>query len=112
MWLDGMLSIAGASQTSKPDLSCSPVALTRTISVLIQPPFQITTPSLFTHPANSHVSLNLLPRLPQVYIDVEDVNDNYPLTSKPVYHAEVMENSEAGTPVAQFRPQIGTEMGR
>ena len=84
-----------------PDLSCSPVALTRTISVLIQPPFQITTPSLFTHPANSHVSLNVPPRLPQVYIDVEDVNDNYPLTSKPVYHAEVMENSEAGTPVAQ-----------
>ena len=37
----------------------------------------------------------------QVYIEVEDVNDNYPLTSEPVYHAEVMENSEAGTLVTR-----------
>ena len=36
-----------------------------------------------------------------MYIDVEDVNDNYPLTSEPVYHAEVVENSAAGTPVAR-----------
>ena len=37
----------------------------------------------------------------QVYIEVEDVNDNYPLTSEPVYHAEVPENSAAGTLVTR-----------
>ncbi|KAF0297481.1 Protocadherin Fat 3 [Amphibalanus amphitrite] len=37
----------------------------------------------------------------EVYIEVDDVNDNCPLTSEPVYHAEVLENSPAGTPVAR-----------
>ena len=32
---------------------------------------------------------------------MEDVNDNYPLTSEPVYRAEVTENSEAGTLVTR-----------
>ncbi|XP_043247503.1 fat-like cadherin-related tumor suppressor homolog, partial [Amphibalanus amphitrite] len=37
----------------------------------------------------------------EVYIEVDDVNDNCPLTSEPVYHAEVLENSPAGTHVAR-----------
>ncbi|XP_037067943.1 fat-like cadherin-related tumor suppressor homolog [Pollicipes pollicipes] len=37
----------------------------------------------------------------EVYIEVEDENDNYPLTSEPVYRAEVLENSAPGTRVTR-----------
>ncbi|XP_037068712.1 protocadherin Fat 1-like [Pollicipes pollicipes] len=37
----------------------------------------------------------------EVYIEVEDENDNYPLTSEPVYRAEVLENSASGTRVTR-----------
>ncbi|XP_062873349.1 protocadherin Fat 3a isoform X1 [Trichomycterus rosablanca] len=41
----------------------------------------------------------------QVYIQVEDVNDNAPLTSEPMYHASVSENSPKDTSVVQIHAQ-------
>ncbi|MGH0176874.1 UNVERIFIED_CONTAM: hypothetical protein FKN15_016909 [Acipenser sinensis] len=38
----------------------------------------------------------------EVYIEVQDVNDNAPQTSEPVYYPEVMENSPKDTPVIQI----------
>ncbi|XP_053363533.1 protocadherin Fat 3a isoform X2 [Clarias gariepinus] len=41
----------------------------------------------------------------QVYIQVEDVNDNAPLTSDPMYHASVPENSPKDLSVIQIQAQ-------
>ncbi|KAL0973402.1 hypothetical protein UPYG_G00203040 [Umbra pygmaea] len=41
----------------------------------------------------------------EVYIQVEDVNDNAPLTSEPVYHPVVMENSPKDVSVIQIQAQ-------
>lgn len=41
----------------------------------------------------------------EVYIQVEDVNDNAPLTSDPVYHPVVMENSPKDLSVIQIQAQ-------
>lgn len=41
--------------------------------------------------------------LAQVYIEVEDENDNTPLTELPVYYPSVLENSPAGVSVLQIR---------
>uniref|UniRef100_A0A3P8YCB2 FAT atypical cadherin 3a n=1 Tax=Esox lucius TaxID=8010 RepID=A0A3P8YCB2_ESOLU len=41
----------------------------------------------------------------EVYIQVEDVNDNAPLTSDPVYHPVVMENSPKDVSVIQIQAQ-------
>ncbi len=37
----------------------------------------------------------------EVYIEVEDVNDNIPQTHEPVYYPAVQENSDAGTSVVK-----------
>ncbi|XP_066522855.1 protocadherin Fat 3a isoform X2 [Hoplias malabaricus] len=41
----------------------------------------------------------------QVYIQVEDVNDNAPLTSDPMYHASIAENSPKDVSVIQIQAQ-------
>uniref|UniRef100_A0A8C7MXZ7 FAT atypical cadherin 3a n=1 Tax=Oncorhynchus kisutch TaxID=8019 RepID=A0A8C7MXZ7_ONCKI len=41
----------------------------------------------------------------EVYIQVEDVNDNAPLTSDPVYHPVIMENSPKDLSVIQIQAQ-------
>ncbi|XP_076852823.1 protocadherin Fat 3-like, partial [Brachyhypopomus gauderio] len=41
----------------------------------------------------------------QVYIQVEDVNDNAPLTSEPMYHASVPENSPKDMSIVQIQAQ-------
>ncbi|XP_051521516.1 protocadherin Fat 3-like isoform X2 [Myxocyprinus asiaticus] len=41
----------------------------------------------------------------QVYIQVEDVNDNAPLTSEPMYHATIPENSPKDQSVIQIHAQ-------
>ncbi|GAA6098298.1 protocadherin Fat 3a, partial [Tachysurus ichikawai] len=41
----------------------------------------------------------------QVYIQVEDVNDNAPLTSDPMYHASVPENSPKDVSIIQIQAQ-------
>jgi protocadherin Fat 1/2/3 len=38
-----------------------------------------------------------------VYIEVQDENDNTPLTELPVYYPSVLENSPAGVSVLQMR---------
>jgi len=38
----------------------------------------------------------------EVYIEVDDVNDNIPQTPEPVYYPTVMENSPEGTSVFQL----------
>ena len=38
----------------------------------------------------------------EVYVRVDDVNDNKPHTELPVYYPEVLENSEEGVPVLQL----------
>ncbi|KAM4709804.1 protocadherin Fat 1 [Discoglossus pictus] len=38
----------------------------------------------------------------EIYIEVEDVNDNAPQTSEPVYYPEIMENSPKDVPVVQI----------
>ncbi|XP_037604589.1 protocadherin Fat 3 [Sebastes umbrosus] len=41
----------------------------------------------------------------EVFIQVEDVNDNAPLTSDPIYHPVVMENSPKDVPVIRIQAQ-------
>ena len=41
----------------------------------------------------------------EVYIQVEDVNDNAPLTSEPAYRPAVPENSPRDVPVIQIQAQ-------
>uniref|UniRef100_A0A3B3RFX2 FAT atypical cadherin 3 n=1 Tax=Paramormyrops kingsleyae TaxID=1676925 RepID=A0A3B3RFX2_9TELE len=41
----------------------------------------------------------------EVYIQVEDVNDNAPLTSEPIYRPAIMENSAKGLSVLQVQAQ-------
>lgn len=41
----------------------------------------------------------------EVYIQVQDVNDNAPLTSEPIYHPAIMENSAKGLSVLQIQAQ-------
>lgn len=41
----------------------------------------------------------------EIYIQVEDVNDNAPLTSEPIYHPSVMENSPKDVSVIQIQAQ-------
>ncbi|KTG39169.1 hypothetical protein cypCar_00009522 [Cyprinus carpio] len=41
----------------------------------------------------------------QVYIQVEDVNDNAPLTSEPMYHATIPENSPKDQSIIQIQAQ-------
>ncbi|XP_068187350.1 protocadherin Fat 3 [Antennarius striatus] len=41
----------------------------------------------------------------EVFIQVEDVNDNAPLTSDPIYHPTVMENSPKDVPVIRIQAQ-------
>ena len=46
----------------------------------------------------------------QVYVQVEDLNDNKPLSEYPVYTPSVAENSPKGTRVATIRakdPDVG-----
>jgi protocadherin Fat 1/2/3 len=38
----------------------------------------------------------------QVYIQIENENDNVPLTEQPVYYPSVLENSPAGTKIIQL----------
>lgn len=38
----------------------------------------------------------------QVYIEIENENDNVPLTAQPVYYPSVPENSPAGTRIIQL----------
>jgi hypothetical protein len=38
----------------------------------------------------------------QVYIQIENENDNVPLTEQPVYYPSVSENSPAGTKIIQL----------
>ena len=49
----------------------------------------------------------LIPRHTQceVYIKVEDVNDNVPQTIEPVYYPTVSENSASGTSVVQLQSE-------
>ena len=44
----------------------------------------------------------------EVYVRVDDVNDNKPRTQLPVYYPEVMENSEEGVPVKQLEVSTKT----
>ena len=46
----------------------------------------------------------------EVYVRVDDVNDNKPRTELPVYYPEVLENSEEGVPVLQLEVIISTAM--
>ncbi|XP_071074415.1 protocadherin Fat 3 isoform X1 [Dasypus novemcinctus] len=41
----------------------------------------------------------------EVYVEVEDVNDNAPLTSEPVYHPAVLENSPKDVSVIQIQAE-------
>lgn len=41
----------------------------------------------------------------EVYVEVEDVNDNAPLTSQPIYYPAVMENSPKDVSVIQIQAQ-------
>ncbi|XP_068600655.1 protocadherin Fat 3 [Brachionichthys hirsutus] len=41
----------------------------------------------------------------EVFIQIEDVNDNAPLTSDPIYHPTVMENSPKDVPVIRIQAQ-------
>ncbi|TRY83135.1 hypothetical protein DNTS_020651, partial [Danionella cerebrum] len=41
----------------------------------------------------------------ELFIQVEDVNDNAPLTSEPIYHPNIMENSPKGVSVVHIRAQ-------
>lgn len=41
----------------------------------------------------------------EVFIQVEDVNDNAPLTSEAMYHSAVLENSPEGLSVVQIQAQ-------
>ncbi|OBS65789.1 hypothetical protein A6R68_05671 [Neotoma lepida] len=41
----------------------------------------------------------------EVYIEVEDVNDNAPLTSEPIYYPAVMENSPKDVSVIQIQAE-------
>ncbi|XP_064159770.1 protocadherin Fat 3a isoform X4 [Anguilla rostrata] len=41
----------------------------------------------------------------EIYIQVEDVNDNAPLTSEPIYHPSVMENSPKDVSIIQIQAQ-------
>ena len=41
----------------------------------------------------------------EVYIEIEDVNDNAPLTSQPIYYAVVMENSPKDVSVIQIQAE-------
>ncbi|KAL0973926.1 hypothetical protein UPYG_G00213030 [Umbra pygmaea] len=70
----------------------------------------IQTQELLDHEATSRYWLNIyatdLGVVPQssfvqVYIEVEDVNDNAPQTSEPVYYPEIMENSPRDVSVIQ-----------
>ncbi|KAL3276607.1 hypothetical protein HHI36_011979, partial [Cryptolaemus montrouzieri] len=38
-----------------------------------------------------------------VYVEVENENDNFPLSEQPVYYPSVLEDSPAGTTVLQVR---------
>lgn len=38
----------------------------------------------------------------QVFIKIEDENDNVPLTEQPVYYPSVLENSPTGTKIIQL----------
>jgi hypothetical protein len=38
----------------------------------------------------------------QVYIEIENENDNVPLTEQPVYYPHVLENSSAGTRIIRL----------
>lgn len=38
----------------------------------------------------------------QVYVEIENENDNVPLTTEPVYYQSVPENSPAGTKIIQL----------
>lgn len=41
----------------------------------------------------------------EVYVEVEDVNDNAPLTSEPIYYPSVLENSPKDVSVIQIQAQ-------
>lgn len=41
----------------------------------------------------------------EVYIEIEDVNDNAPLTSEPIYYPVVMENSPKDVSVIQIQAE-------
>lgn len=41
----------------------------------------------------------------EVFVQVEDVNDNAPLTSEPVYHPYIMENSPRDVSVVRIQAQ-------
>ena len=52
--------------------------------------------------AQDHGTAPLASRL-DVFIKVLDMNDNVPMTVKPVYHVEVSENSKPWTPIVQVQ---------
>ncbi|XP_028656255.1 protocadherin Fat 3a isoform X1 [Erpetoichthys calabaricus] len=62
-----------------------------------------TTPSYWlTVYATDHGVIPLYATI-EIYIEVEDVNDNAPLTSEPIYHPSVMENSPKDVSVIQIQ---------
>ena len=52
--------------------------------------------------AQDHGAVPLASRL-DLFIEVLDVNDNVPMTNKPVYNVKVKENSKPWTPVIQLK---------
>lgn len=51
--------------------------------------------------------LNILLLIFQVFIQIENVNDNAPLTEHPVYYPSVAESSPAGVKVLQLIAEDG-----
>lgn len=39
----------------------------------------------------------------EIYIEVEDENDNAPISSQPIYHPSIMENSPKDVPIVQIQ---------
>lgn len=50
--------------------------------------------------SHSHVCCRVF--FPQVYIQIENENDNVPLTEQPVYYPTCLENSPPGTKIIQL----------
>lgn len=81
------------------------------ISLLVPHTGIIKTADLLDHETTSHywltvfaTDLGVVPLFSfiEVYIEIEDVNDNAPQTSKPVYYPNVMENSPKDVSVVQI----------
>jgi protocadherin Fat 1/2/3 len=58
--------------------------------------------TLSTHDDAKYAAMLFIYSLAQVYIRIENENDNVPLTTQPVYYPSVPENSPAGTKIIQL----------